>query len=88
MSILFVLLMFLLVMSISYFRSRGEMPAQQPERVGGSACSAPATGIRLLDSRRILLSSGTHLGAERRRRECARGRRQLCGESDWEDRSH
>ena len=31
MSILFVLLMFLLVMSISYFRSRGEMPAQQPE---------------------------------------------------------
>ena len=31
MSILFVLLMFLLVMSISYFRSRGEMPARQPE---------------------------------------------------------
>src|SRR5215470_16056204 len=28
MSILFVLLMFLLVMSISYFRSRGEVPAQ------------------------------------------------------------
>ncbi len=31
MSILFVLLMFLLVMSISYFRSRGEVPATQPE---------------------------------------------------------
>ena len=35
MSILFVLLMFLLVMSISYFRSRGEMPAQQPELWAG-----------------------------------------------------
>jgi len=31
MSILFVLLMFLLVMSISYFRSRGEVAATQPE---------------------------------------------------------
>lgn len=31
MSILFVLLMFLLVMSISYFRSRDEMPARQHE---------------------------------------------------------
>jgi len=31
MSILFVLLMFLLVMSISYFRARGEVPATQPE---------------------------------------------------------
>jgi len=37
MSILFVLLMFLLVMSISYFRSRGEMPAQQPELWAGPA---------------------------------------------------
>lgn len=39
MSILFVLLMFLLVMSISYFRSRGEVAAHQPEVWAGP--SAP-----------------------------------------------
>src|SRR6266436_8687999 len=39
MSILFVLLMFLLVMSISYFRSHGEVAGQKPELWAGP--SAP-----------------------------------------------
>jgi hypothetical protein len=52
MSILFVLLMFLLVMSISYFRSRGEVAATQPEVWAGPparACSASMASPFLKD---------------------------------------
>jgi hypothetical protein len=85
MSILFVLLIFLLVMSISYFRSRGEVAAEQPEVWAGPPVPRLQREYGFSTPVRILLPSRTYLGAEGGWRECAGGRRQLRDQPDRQD---
>ena len=75
MSILFVLLMFLLIITISYFRGRNEMPVREP----GVRAQVPRMEREygFSDPAGLLLPSWTHLGPERRSRASTGGSGQL-----------